>query len=139
MNLADVRWIDITHRDDDRGTLTALEGSTLPFEIKRIFYMHRVPAGHDRGGHAHRYTQQCAIAVSGRVTIDASDGTKTEAFVLDDPNKGLYLPAMTWVRLRGFEPSTVALVLCDTAYNPQHVIRDWDEYCRLLREPSLAT
>ena len=45
---------------------------------------------------------------------------------------------MTWVRLYGFEPSTVALVLCDTAYNPQHVVRSWEEYLRLLREPSLT-
>jgi dTDP-4-dehydrorhamnose 3,5-epimerase-like enzyme len=138
MSLADIRWIDIAHSDDERGTLTALEASALPFEIRRLFYMHHVTPGRERGGHAHRYTQQCAIAVAGRVAIDASDGTRTETFVLEDPNKGLYLPAMTWVRLHGFDRSTVALVLCDTAYEPQHVVRSWDDYRRLLREPSLT-
>ncbi len=132
MNLADIRWIDIEHRDDDRGTLTALEASALPFDIKRIFYMHRVPDGHERGGHAHRHTQQCVIAAAGSVMIDASDGTRSESYLLDDPNRGLYLPAMTWVRLYAFRPATVALVLCDTAYNAQHVVRDWDEYCHLV-------
>jgi hypothetical protein len=65
-----------------------------------------------------------------------SDGTHRETFVLDDPNRCLYLPAMTWTRLYGFAPGTVALVLCDTIYEPAHVVRDWDEYQRLLRQPS---
>ncbi len=138
MTLADIRWIDIDHRDDDRGTLTTLESSTLPFDIKRIFYMHRVPPQRDRGGHAHRHTQQCVIPVSGSVRIDASDGTRTECYVLDDPNRGLYLPAMTWVRLYEFQPATVALGLCDTAYTPQHVVRHWDEYCQLVSASSLT-
>ena len=64
------RWIDIPHSDDDRGTLTALEGAECPFPVKRIFYMHHVPQGGERGAHAHRYTQQCLIAVSGAFTVD---------------------------------------------------------------------
>ena len=136
MNLADIRWINIEHCDDDRGTLTALEASALPFDIKRIFYMHRVPPQRDRGGHAHRHTQQGVIAVSGSVRIDASDGVRSETYLLDDPNRCLYLPAMTWVRLYDFQPSTVALVLCDTVYRPQHVVRDWDEYRGLVSASS---
>ena len=138
MTLADVRWIDIDHRDDDRGTLTVLEGARLPFDIKRLFYMHQVPTDHERGGHAHRDTQQFAIAVAGRFAIDVSDVERTETYRLDDPNRGLYLPAMTWMRLHAFQPGTVALVVCNTAYNPRHVVRDWDEYRRLRREAPLT-
>ncbi len=138
MTLADVRWLDITHIDDDRGTLTALENSELPFAIQRIFYMHRVPSGHERGGHAHRHTDQCVIAVAGTVSIDVSDGTRTETFRLDNPNRGLYMPRMIWVRLYEFAPTAVALVLCSTPYNPRHVIRSWDDYRRLVEEPSLT-
>ena len=138
MRLADVRLIEIHHTNEDRGTLTALERPALPFDVRRIFYMHHVPAGYERGAHAHRYTQQCVIAVAGTVSLDLSDGHDTRTFVLDDPNLGLYMPAMTWVRLYDFQPDTVALVLCDTVYNPAHVIRSWDDYRRLLREPSLT-
>jgi hypothetical protein len=134
MNLADIRWFEIAHTHDERGSLSAIEESALPFSIKRIFYMHRVPDGHERGGHAHQGTQQCAIAIAGRFTMDVSDGERTATYVLDDPNRGLYLPAMTWVRLHGFEAATVALVLCDTKYDPEGVIRNWDHYCRLQRE-----
>ena len=130
MTLDDVRWIDIEHNDDARGTLTALEDSALPFRIRRLFYMHRVPAGQERGAHAHRHTHQCVIAVAGRVSLDVADGANAATYVLDDPNRGLYLPAMIWVRLYGFDPGTVALVLCDRPYVPEHVIRDWNEYTR---------
>ena len=135
MNLAHARWIDIAHSDDERGTLTALESAALPFPIKRIFYMHRVPPKNERGAHAHRFTQQCLIAVAGALAVDVSDATRTATYVLDDPNRGLYLPAMTWVRLYDFQPATVTLVLCDTDYNPAHVVRDRDEYRRLVQEP----
>jgi dTDP-4-dehydrorhamnose 3,5-epimerase-like enzyme len=134
MGLAAVRWIESAHTDDDRGTLSVLEEAALPFPIKRIFYMHRIPEGLERGGHAHQNTQQHVIALSGRFVLDVSDGDRTETYVLDDPNRGLYLPAMTWVRLYGFEANTVILVLCDTKYDHNRVIRNWDHYCRLQRE-----
>ena len=73
MNLAAVRWISIPHADDDRGTLTAIEGSTLPFGIKRVFYMHGMPDGRERGAHAHRDTQQVVVAASGSFRMDISD------------------------------------------------------------------
>lgn len=138
MSLADARWIEIAHSDDERGTLTALEGEAIPFPIRRIFYMHRVPSGRERGSHAHRHTRQCLIPVAGAFTVDASDGAGTVTYVLDDPNRGLYLPAMIWVRLYDFRSATVALVLCDTVYNPAHVVRDRDEYDQLMRKISPA-
>jgi len=133
MGLSAVRWIVSAHSDDDRGTLSVLEEAALPFPIRRIFYMHRIPEGHERGGHAHQDTQQHVLALTGRFAMDVSDGERTQTFVLDDPNRGLYLPAMTWVRLYGFEANTVVLVLCDTKYDDSRVIRNWDHYCRLQR------
>jgi dTDP-4-dehydrorhamnose 3,5-epimerase-like enzyme len=134
MSLADVHWIESDHTYDDRGSLSALEESALPFPIKRIFYMHHVPQGHERGGHAHRDTQQCVIAIAGRFSIEVSDGDRTQTHVLDDPNRGLYLPAMTWVRLHAFEANSVALVLCNTKYDPTRVVRSWDHYRQLQGE-----
>ena len=72
---------------------------------------------------------------AGAFAVDVSDATRTTTYLLNDPNRSLYLPAMTWVRLYDFQPATVALVLCDTVYNPAHVVRDRDEYRRLVQEP----
>ena len=130
MQSALARWIDIEHHDDDRGNLSVLEGHAFPFEVKRIFYMYRVPAGAERGGHAHMYEQQCLVTLAGSFALDVSDGATTETFVLDNPNRALYVPAMRWVRLHRFEPGTVVLVICDTLYDAEHVVSDWDEFRR---------
>ena len=135
MSLAQVRWIGSALTHDERGSLSAFDEPELPFSMRRFFYMHRVPDGQERGGHAHRDTQQCVLAIAGRFSMDVSDGEDSATFVLDDPDRALYVPAMTWVRLYGFETGTVALVICDTKYDPGRVIRDWDHYCRLRREP----
>jgi hypothetical protein len=135
MSLAQVRWIASALTHDERGSLSAFDDPELPFPIRRFFYMHRVPLGQERGGHAHRDTQQCVVAVAGRFMMDVADGDHTATYVLDDPDRALYVPSMTWVRLYGFETGTVALVICDTKYDPGRVIRDWDHYCRLRRTP----
>ena len=137
MSLADVRWIELPHAVDERGVLTAIEApNDIPFEIKRIFYMHGTPAGIERGGHAHRDTRQVVIAASGRFRMDLSDGRETRAFELADANKGLYMPPMIWVRLYDFSDGAVALVLADTHYDRGRSLRTWDAFVRAVAEPA---
>ena len=63
--IADVRWIDLPAVTDGRGTLTAIEATQdIPFAIERIFYMHHISA--DRGGHAHRDTDQVLPTIATR-------------------------------------------------------------------------
>lgn len=129
MSPAGVRWIDLPHATDSRGVLTAIEGAKdIPFEIRRIFYMHGTPPGIERGGHAHRDTRQIVVPVCGRLTVDLSDGRATESFALDDPNRGLYMPPMTWTRLYGFSPHAVCLVLADTHYDRAKSLRTWEDF-----------
>ena len=112
---------------DDRGTLTAVEGaSDIPFEIRRIFYMHHVTA--DRGGHAHRDTEQVIIGISGTHIIEVRDGSHSLTFVLDDPNKGLYLPSMIFTSLMAFSEGAVSLVLASTHYDRSRSLRTFAEY-----------
>jgi dTDP-4-dehydrorhamnose 3,5-epimerase-like enzyme len=129
-----VRWIDFPHAVDERGTLTAVEGGeSIPFEIRRIFYMHGTPAGVDRGGHAHRGTHQVVIPISGQFEVELSDGRETRPYTLSDPNRGLYMPPMTFVQLRNFSPHAVCLVLADTPYDRSKSIRTWEEFLSAVR------
>jgi len=121
-----------TYRDS-RGALTAIEGDEqVPFELARVFYMYDVPATVDRGGHAHKYTQQILIAVHGTITIVCSDGEYDRTVELKDPSEGLLLPKLTWTRLAHFSPGAVCLVLADTKYNMSHSIRSWGEFLEYL-------
>jgi hypothetical protein len=130
--LDEIRWIDLPAVTDDRGTLTAVEATVdIPFDIRRIFYMHHISA--DRGGHAHRDTDQVIIGISGRHVIEVKDARRSLRFVLDDPDKGLYLPRMTFTSLMEFSPGAVSLVLASTHYDRSRSIRTFEEYLALLQ------
>jgi len=51
---------------DDRGSLVALEGlKTVPFEIKRVYYIFGTKKNVSRGFHAHRNIKQVVVCVTG--------------------------------------------------------------------------
>ncbi len=132
--LDEIRWIALPAVIDDRGTLTAVESTRdIPFEIRRIFYMHHISAA--RGGHAHRDTDQVVIGIAGTHEIEVKDEHKSLTFVLDDPNRGLYLPRMTFTTLKDFSEGAVSLVLASTHYDRGRSIRTFEEYLILLEGP----
>lgn len=129
-SIAEVRWIDLPSMRDNRGVLTAIESSeNVPFEIKRIFYMHHVIE--DRGGHAHVDTDQVVIAISGSFEIEVYDGQFSSKYQMDDPEKGLYIPMMIFVNLYNFSPGAVCLVLSSTHYDIKKSIRNIEDYNKI--------
>jgi hypothetical protein len=125
------RWIDIPSVVDPRGVLTSVEAEgDVPFPIKRIFYMHHIET--DRGGHAHRDTEQLVVALSGCFEMELSDGQTSREFELADPARGVYTPPMIFIQLRNFSPGAVCLVLASTHYDMSRSLRSWDEYLAAL-------
>jgi len=122
-----VKRLDLPSCEDARGILTAIEGGIdIPFEIKRIFYMHHIVA--DRAAHAHRETDQVVIGAAGSSMMDISDGVTTHTYQLTDPATGLYIPRMLFVRIYDLSPDALILVLANTHYDISKSIRSWDEY-----------
>jgi WxcM-like protein len=108
--LGDVRWIPLPQFRDSRGLLTVAEGMRdVPFPIARIFLLSDVPAGQERGAHAHYDTEQVAVAVRGSLQLEVSDGLRTSSFRLDDSARGLFLAS--------------------TPYTPDRYLRTWAEFC----------
>jgi hypothetical protein len=127
--MRNIRWLDFQDAIDNRGRLTTIEGDThVPFQIARVFYVHQVSDKTDRGGHAHRDTDQVLTCVYGSMTVDASDGSGVSKFVLDNPAKGIYVPRMIYVRLYDFSLGAVLLVLANTIYDRTRSLRSWTEY-----------
>lgn len=109
--MRNIRWLDFQDAIDDRGRLTAIEGDNhIPFQIARVFYVHQVSEKTDRGGHAHRDTDQVLTCICGSMKVDTSDGSGVSTFVLDNPAKGIYVPRMVYVRLYDFSLGAVLLV-----------------------------
>ena len=125
------RWIDFKTMTDGRGNLTVVE-SEVPFSIQRIYYLHGVPSGQQRGAHAHKELEQIAISVHGSLEVAIDDGKSSEKFVLDDPTKGLYIPKLVWRTLQNFSKGAVLLVLTSMRYSEEDYFRSREEYLEYL-------
>lgn len=126
-NLNLVRWIDLSSNEDSRGILTSIEsGQDIPFELKRIYYLHNIKSA--RGGHAHRDTYQMVIALRGNCEITLSDGKHSKSFILDNPNKGLCFGPMLWIEIPKLTSDSIVLVLASTHYDKNRSIRTHEEY-----------
>ena len=76
------------------GTLSVFEGShDVPFDIKRIYYIHGAPKGTHRGGHAHKALRQVLWCPYGSILIRLDDGHEKSEVLLNDPAKGLIVVA----------------------------------------------
>ncbi|WP_417763968.1 sugar 3,4-ketoisomerase [Shewanella sp.] len=122
-----------THKvlGDHRGQLIAIESaSSIPFNIKRIFYIFGTQPGIPRGNHAHYKTKQYLIAVSGFCKVTFDDGQGQITYDLDEPSKGLLQEAMIWGTMHDFSPDCVLLVLASEHYDENDYIRDYDHFLR---------
>jgi hypothetical protein len=127
--LREVRLVDIPTVADSRGRLSVLEqGTEVPFEIRRVFFMHHMEA--DRGGHAHRDTEQVVLAAAGSFRITLTDAKSSLTYVLDDPSMGVFMPPMVFVTLTDFSPGAVCLVLASTIYDIGRSIRTYEDFLR---------
>lgn len=101
---------------DFRGSLTVAE--KLPFEIKRAYWLHEVPLGEKRGGHAMREGRRLMVAVSGSFVAMVND----EFILMDDPTIALKIEPLSWVELSHFSPGAVCLVLSSKEHDESDVI-----------------
>ena len=111
------------------GSIGVLEDPFLvPFSIERVYFIYDVPAGSERGSHAHKNLEQFMIAASGSFTVELDSGSGTESFALDNPSVGLYVPPGMWRDLKDFAPNSVCLVLASTKYDESDYLRDYEEF-----------
>lgn len=117
------------HHSDRKGNLTVVEnGITLPFDVKRVYYLYDVPGGESRGSHAHRELEQLIVAASGSFTVTLDDGKNKKSFFLNRPYQGLYVKPGLWRDLDDFSSGAVCLVLASEVYDSTDYIRDYQEF-----------
>lgn len=119
---------------DARGELSALELSgTVPFDIVRLFYIHGVPPGTKRGGHAHILCQQFLICQTGIVHVELFDGKEWRSQEMSQGD-ALFIPRRIYASETFLKEDTVLLVLCDRSYEPADYINGLENYSRYLAE-----
>jgi dTDP-4-dehydrorhamnose 3,5-epimerase-like enzyme len=122
----DIRLIEIPKICDSRGNLSVIEGDTIPFVSKRVYYLYDVPSGGERGGHAHKEQLELLIAVSGSFDVVLNDGSFEKIITLNKPNIGLLIPIGIWRELENFSSGSVCLVLASDEFDERDYIRDYD-------------
>ena len=102
----------------------------IPFEIKRVYWIHGTEAGVERGFHAHKALKQVAVAVSGACDMVLDDGSRQLTVHLNSPAKGVRIGSGVWRVMKNFTPDCVLLVFADTHYDEADYIRDYNEFIR---------
>ena len=129
-NVSDCSIIELDkHHSDRKGNLSVVEnGITLPFDVKRVYYLYDVPGGESRGSHAHKELEQLIIAASGSFKVTLDDGKNKRSFFLNRPYQGLYVKPGMWRDLEDFSSGAVCMVLASEVYQAEDYIRDYQEF-----------
>jgi dTDP-4-dehydrorhamnose 3,5-epimerase-like enzyme len=124
--------IDIPKIANPEGNIAVIENTTIPFEIKRVYYLYDVPSSAQRGGHAHKKLTQILIALSGSFDVVLNDGNSIEKVTLNKPDKGLLITSNTWRELENFSSGAVCLVLASETFSEEDYIRNFDDFMAYL-------
>lgn len=128
--IEDCTLIDVTTFTDERGSLTVLENG-LPFAPKRVFWMHHIAAGAERGAHAMVSGSEVLVAVHGSFVVDLDDGESKTSVLLNDPTKGLLLRPGIWSRTHSYTSDCVALILASEEYDRGKYVYEYEEFVRV--------
>lgn len=128
----DCSVIDMDKHHHVKGNITVVENSkTIPFDVKRIYYLYDVPGGEARGGHAHKALYQLIIAASGSFNVTLDDGHVKRTVTLNRPYQGLYVVPGIWRELDNFSSGSVCLVLASEEYDEADYIRTYEEFQKI--------
>ncbi len=123
-----IQLITLPKIEDRRGNLSVIENDTIPFEIKRVYYVYDIPSGVERGGHSHKNLKEFLVALSGSFDVVLNDGNQIVNVTLNKPNVGLLINPGIWRELKNFSSGAVCLVVASDVYIEEDYIRDLDEF-----------
>lgn len=102
--------------------------------IARAFWIHNVPAGQIRGGHAHRECEQYLFCLAGQVRVNVENGKTSQSFDLLAGGNGLYLGPMVWGEQEFLTTDSVLLVLATAEFSEHDYVRDYRTFLDLAQK-----
>ena len=106
----------------------------LSFEIKRIYYISKVPEGVRRGFHAHRKLKQLLFCPYGRIQLILENKYGREEIELSDPSIGVVIDCTTWREMLWLQKDSVLCVAASDYYKVEDYIRDYQEFKEFIRK-----
>ena len=74
------------------------------------------------------------IPLAGSFDVVVDDGRRTKRVSLNNPGRGLLLPAGIWRTLDNFSSGSICLVLASEKYDESDYVREYDEFKQLTAE-----
>lgn len=133
--MRNVRPIFLNRIGDKEGYLIPIENNkNIPFAIKRVYYIWNVPKGEERGFHSHKKLEQLLICIHGSVKVKVVTFSEEEEYLLDSPDKGLYIGPMVWREMMDFSEESVLLVMASELYTEEDYIRNKKQHLNLAKK-----
>lgn len=127
--------IELPKIADHRGNLTVIENSrTIPFDIKRVYYLYDVPGGAERAGHAHKALHQFLVAISGSFDVVIDNGYERTKYHLNRAYYGLYVSPMVWREIDNFSSGSVCMALASDFYDESDYYRNYDDFAQAIEK-----
>ncbi|WP_066632182.1 sugar 3,4-ketoisomerase [Labilibacter marinus] len=128
-NIEDCKIITLPKIPSEKGSLSFAEAEgIIPFDIKRVYFTYDIPAGAERGGHAHKNLSQLIVAASGSFNIIINDGKKEKTIFLNNPRNGLIIHSGIWREINEFSSGSIVLVIASELYSEDDYIRDFIKF-----------
>lgn len=132
-------YIILPKRKDDRdGSLIIAEANrTIPFEIKRVYYINNLENSVSvRGKHAHQTLKQVLFCISGSVSLLLDDGCVKQTILMNEDNVGVILGSGLWHEMFNFSDDCILLVFASDYYDEQDYIRDYTHFLNIYKGDS---
>lgn len=118
----------------DAGELSFFEATRdIPFEIKRMYYISKVPEGTRRGFHAHKKLKQLLFCPYGRIQLILENEHGREEIELSDPSIGVVIEEPTWREMLWLQKDSVLCVAASDYYEVEDYIRDYGEFVKYIK------
>lgn len=128
--VSDCDLVNIPTFTDERGAISVLD-KELPFQVRRVFWLHHIQEGKDRGAHALLDSSEIMVAVNGSFVVDLDDTINQTSIMLDSPNKGLTIRPGVWFRTHSYHDNGVSLIIAEEEYARDRYTYDYEEFKRL--------
>lgn len=100
----------------------------IPFDIKRIYYISKVPEGVRRGFHAHKTLKQVIFCPYGRIQLILENTNGREEIELSDPSIGIVIEECTWREMLWLQKDSVLCVGASDYYDVDDYIRNYKDF-----------
>ncbi len=120
------------------GELSFFEAQNdIGFDIKRIYYITKVPEGVRRGFHAHKKLKQLLFCPYGRIQLILENKNGKEEIELSDSSVGVLIEECTWREMVWLQKDSVLCVAASDMYREDDYIRDYDLFKKTIAEETV--